>query len=155
GDADFTRATFDGRTTFRFAKFRGDIIFERSTFNGEADFGSAAFDQAASFHGTRFKDNVSFRYARFSQLVDFSQAHFASYLRFVGKRSPRTSLEAGLLENPVFQSQSALRLRFVRIEKAERVSFHSVYLRPGWFRNVDPRKFELTDIDWDDVSHPT
>ena len=38
----------------------------------------------------------------------------------------------------------------MRIEKPERLSFHSVKLRPHWFINTDPCKFEFIDVRWDD-----
>jgi hypothetical protein len=39
-------------------------------------------------------------------------------------------------------------LQFIRIEKPERLSFHTVKLRPHWFVNVDSRKFEFIDVEW-------
>jgi hypothetical protein len=39
-------------------------------------------------------------------------------------------------------------LQGATVEKPDRVSFHTLTLFPHWFINVDPRKFDFTNIEW-------
>ena len=48
----------------------------------------------------------------------------------------------------VFSNDCYLNLQFARIERADRVVFHTVSLSPAWFVNVDPRNFEFTNVEW-------
>src|SRR5205807_9550714 len=48
-----------------------------------------------------------------------------------------------------FKSKSSLSLQNASIDKPERVSFWTLALQPHWFVNVDPRKFDFTNVDWD------
>ncbi len=50
-----------------------------------------------------------------------------------------------------FSEQSSLTLAHAAIEKPERVSFHTLALRPYWFINVDAREFDFTNIEWPDL----
>ncbi|HXI25468.1 MAG TPA: hypothetical protein VNG71_16505 [Pyrinomonadaceae bacterium] len=43
---------------------------------------------------------------------------------------------------------SALDLQFAKIEKPDRVSFHTLSLRPHWFVNVNARRFDFTNVNW-------
>jgi hypothetical protein len=49
----------------------------------------------------------------------------------------------------VFAKEATLDLQFARIKNPEHVSFHTLALRPCWFVNVDARRFNLTNVDWD------
>ena len=45
--------------------------------------------------------------------------------------------------------ENSLDFAHVRAEKPERITFNKVRLRPGWFVNIDSRKFVFTDIVWE------
>ena len=82
----------------------------------------------ANFSDATFSAEVDFGNATFSAEVNFGYATFKEYVRFAGTK-----------ENQVFGDQSSLNLQFARIEKPDRLSFHTVPLRPHWFVNVDAR----------------
>lgn len=98
--------------------------FEGAIFSANADFGSATFSA-----GTNFSNSPFSAHARFSNSIFKSYVSFAS-VRYLDKQSH-------LLD---FQS--------TRIEKPERVSFHTLDLEPGWFINADCRKFEFVNCGW-------
>jgi hypothetical protein len=56
---------------------------------------------------------------------------------------------AGKQINPVSAGTSSWDLQFARIEKPDHFSFHTLSLRPHWFVNVDARKFDFTNVNWD------
>jgi hypothetical protein len=52
----------------------------------------------------------------------------------------------------MFADKSSLDLQFARIENPDHISFQTLRLRPHWFVSVDPRRFNLTNVDWDQRS---
>jgi predicted transposase YbfD/YdcC len=125
-------------TATQWEKIRGDGAYHRTTFFDAADFRHAVFEDDVLFHAVHFVKDVSFRQATFRAKVDFSFAQFVGYARFIGTQG-----------NHVFENGCIVSLPFVRIERPDRVSFHSVRLQPDWFVNVDVRKFDLAQIYWD------
>jgi len=169
GKADFAFATFSAEANFSSATFSQEANFLGIKVSAEANFSSATFSAEASFSGT-FVADAKFDFAAFKAVVYFSQANFRAvsfYLAtfssdvlfigatFSGQTTFRYATFAGHLRFararglPVFSSTSSLDLELVEIEKTEKVSFHTVILRPHWFVNVDPRKFDFTNVDWD------
>jgi uncharacterized protein YjbI with pentapeptide repeats len=147
-DSDFTGATFNGRATFAFASFTESAYFSNSTFNGEADFGATRFEKGVNFASSVFTHTTDFHFAHFMQEVDFTGAHFEGALTF---RDAHFGDHARFAGNayPVFtDDDSSLDLQFARIEKADRISFHSLRLRPSWFVNVDARNFRFANVKW-------
>ncbi len=135
--AYFDSATFGAVANFHAAIFSAGGRFEYATFNAGAYFNSAAFGEKAFFHATTFSAEADFRSANFIAEVSFDSATFRDYIRF-----------AGGSENKVFGDESSLSLQFARIEKPDRLSFHTLTLRPQWFVNVDARKFEFINVNW-------
>jgi hypothetical protein len=88
-----------------------------------------------SFWSVTFVNLVFFTSTKFEEEVIFSNAKFMDYVKF---------------KECKFSEQAVLTFDSLRIEKPERLSFHSVKLRPHWFINTDPRKFEFIDVRWDD-----
>lgn len=136
-DTVFRNFHFTSSVNFREAVFTSKVDFSYAEFYGKVDFRHAVFHGDALFHVTHFKSDVSFRLVRFNSKADFSSAMFDNYVRFIGEPHHRT-----------FSPRASLNFRYVRIEKPERVFFHSLNLRPGWFINVDVRKFGIADIVW-------
>jgi hypothetical protein len=124
--AEFTLVWFDQEASFMGANFDAEAIFHTATFNAHADFVSVPF-----------KGLASFILAHFEKSTHFTNAVFRDYVCFTGSDS-----------RPVFAEEASLDFQFVHVEKAERLSFHTATLRPHWFVNADPRKFELIDLTW-------
>ncbi len=168
-EALFSSATFNGDTRFCVSAFVGLADFDSAQFN-YIDFSDAKFQASARFVLTRFRAEAKFKHAQFSDLTlfnscqfisagDFSYSNFAvgidfvsatidgqmdfSYANFAG--SLRFSGENG---KQGFSDQSSLDLQHARIEKPDRIFFHTVSLRPHWFVNVDARKFDFTNVRW-------
>ncbi|HBB94820.1 MAG TPA: hypothetical protein DC054_05465 [Blastocatellia bacterium] len=135
-NVDLSNGTYDKRADFSFCKFKS-VTFLHSKFKRKADFQGSSFDHFAQFASASFDDDLDLTDSMFGGLADFTEASFRSHVRFSG--SP---------ENPAFYSSSNLNLQFATFDKPEYVSFHSVTLHPHWFVNVDPRKFEFTNVAW-------
>jgi uncharacterized protein YjbI with pentapeptide repeats len=152
--ADFSKTTFQGTATFndaRFcdlanfvgAKFLKNAHFINTTFKKKADFGYSEFfleanfdtyfDSNADFVYVFFRGEAYFRYAIFNGLVNFRSATFKDYLRFGGEP---------------FSEDAEFDFQHARIDNPERVAFYSLKLRPHWFVNVNARKFDFVDVDW-------
>jgi len=123
-EADFDRATFSAKTDFRLATFSAEAVYRSIAFGGNANFALAAF-----------KAEADFRFTTFTSDVDFSHVTFGDYIKFEGKEKPLLA--------------SSLVLKFAKIEKPDRVSFHTLALRPNWFVNIDARRFAFTNVHWD------
>ncbi len=132
-DVTFTRnvwfddAIFNGEALFNSAKFGDEAIFSNTTFVMPARFSKTVFSGLTRFEGTKFKNET-----------EFVQAQFKDYVRFHEGN-----------DETMFSEEASLSLDSLLIEKPERLSFHSVSLRPHWFINTDPRKFEFIDVGWD------
>ena len=138
GKADFSSATFDGAADLRFPTFNDETYFSSVAFNDEVVFLEATFKSDVDFIDTTFSGLTIFDACSFSKSVKFTQAYVKDYLKF----------KCGTED--FFLNDASLDLDSVRIEKPERLLFHSIKLRPHWFINTDPRKFEFIDVQWDD-----
>src|SRR5919205_47080 len=125
--AAFTHATFNGTASFFAVSFNVDAHFGQATFTAKADFKHATFDALAVFYYTTFSAGASFEFATFKD-----------YVIFVGSDRKK-----------VFDDNSSLNLQFARVEKPDSLSFHTLRLRHHWFVNVDARKFEFINVNWD------
>jgi hypothetical protein len=125
-NAYFGQVTFSGMANFYRATFSKNVFFHKTTFVGQANFYKAIFHMDAYFGEVTFGAEANFR-----------SAIFKDYVRFVGSE-----------EKKDFGTQSSLNLQFAHVEKPDHFSLHTLHLRPHWFINVDPRKFEFTDIAW-------
>jgi pentapeptide repeat protein len=137
GVAYFRSATFRANANFRSSTFGAMAYFNSATFSAEVYFRSATFSATAYFHDAAFSATAYFQNAAFSSAAYFRSATFADHVRF-----------AGDMGRSVFPDTSSLDLQFVRIEKPDYVSFHTLTLRLHWFVNVDARKFNFTNVDW-------
>lgn len=135
--AFFISATFGAVAYFNDTEFKGEAFFSSANFIKGAEFISATFLMRADFNGATFSANVDFSFAKFGQTANFKFATFKDYVTFAGDEN-----------RAVFIDKTSLDLQFARTEKPELVSFHTLTLRPYWFVNADPRKFNFTNIDW-------
>lgn len=151
-EADFKRATFSAKAGFISATFSAEADFSSATFSAAAFFGNATFSAAAFFRNATFSAAASFRNATFSASADFRYATFSAGAYFSGATFADHIRFAGDEKHQVFTDTSRLDLQFARIEKPDRVSFHTLSLRPHWFVNVDARKFGFTNVNWGRLS---
>ncbi|MBI1766513.1 MAG: pentapeptide repeat-containing protein [Acidobacteria bacterium] len=119
------------------ASFSAEAYFSRASFSAEANFEGASFSAKARFSGANFSADAYFMGASFSAEADFYGASFKDYAHFAGSKERKALGEKAYLD-----------LQFAKFEKPERVSFHTLILRPNWFINVDSRKFEFVDVEW-------
>jgi uncharacterized protein YjbI with pentapeptide repeats len=165
-DVDFTYATFAGEVDFSSATFAGTVLFQATqfwekvkffstTFLKEANFNSAEFRKKVDFWKAVFGENsqTSFHSTRFQGDVNFFSAIIKGYINFEGAPMNRyfENGEEDSYLNLCFGYDTYLNLEKARVENFDRVSFQTVRLHPGWFLNVDSRKFVLTDIHWENA----
>ena len=139
----FLRKLQRGDFTFQGVWFPEPVTFF-SEFTADAEFGGATFKQKVKFlEGAAFRGKANFFGA------DFNGASFEAEVDF-GSAIFRDSVIFAQRENrpPVFTEKCSLNLAFTAIEKPDHVSFHTVELRPHWFVNTDPRKFDFTNVTW-------
>jgi hypothetical protein len=137
--AIFHFATFGARADFSSAKFSGETgDFFSATFNATANFSFANFSAKANFPAATFSADAKFTDVTFNAETSFSSATFKDYVRFEGDEKKH-----------VFGDNSSFNLALARIEKPDRLSFHTLALRPHWFVNIDARKFEFINVNWD------
>ena len=144
--ADFSYAILSGNAYFSYslsfnrgfsyATFCDKADFSHVTFSGAVNFTSAKFHGMTDFSNTIFSGLTEFTTTEFLKEINFYKAQFKDYVKF---------------KNCIFGEKAALIFDSLKIEKPERLSFHSVQLRPHWFINTDPRKFEFIDVDWGKV----
>lgn len=146
--SDFTGATFNGKATFAHASFAEAGYFSGSTFQGEADFGAARFEKGVNFADSVFRQATDFHFAHFMQEVDFTGARFDGATTFRDAHFGDHARFAGGAHSVFTDDDSSLDLQFARIEKPDRISFHSLQLRPSWFVNVDARSFRFAKVKW-------
>jgi Pentapeptide repeats (9 copies) len=149
GTAKFESATFSGDASFSSATFNGETTFNKTKFGktGETKFFKAKFDNDVIFEETEFNNPVSFNSAIFGKESDiiFRKAFFAQYASF------RYSTSEGYFRFINLRQSEENRFNFeeATFEKASRISFNKVRLRPNWFINIDSRKFSFTNISWE------
>jgi Pentapeptide repeats (9 copies) len=159
GDANFTKATFSAVANFSNSTFSADANFYMATFSGFADFSSATFSGTAGFFAAGFRTHAVFSKASFSADahffsasfgadVDFRNAIFDAVANYYGVTFKDHVYFAGSSEIRALGDHPQLNLQFVHFEKPDRVSLHTLNLQPHWFVNVDSRKFEFTDVEF-------
>ena len=153
--ADFSEATFGGHAHFNGARFDKGSAFAKANFDKVADFSKATFGWMANFSEANFLEDANFSEANFledaifseagfGKGADFSKAGFGKGADFSKATFKENAQFSGLKVSPI----TALDLQNSTIEKPERISFHTTYLRPSWFVDVDAQKFDFTDVEW-------
>jgi hypothetical protein len=132
--ASFDSATFNDVAEFGRAAFIADTSFYNATFNADVRFNSTTFNATTSFVSVTFNNDANFHSATFNSYVYFFNNSYI-YFSETGKNGHK-------------RNRPRMSFQFARFEKPDRVSFHTFYLRPHWFLNVDPRKFEFIDVEF-------
>lgn len=177
--ADFTRSNFEEYASFKKAAFYESSVnksigiiepegayFRKTTFKNGVDFTEAKFIANAKFESAYFSKGVYFIETNFSNLADFRQATFDEKTKVYFLKTTFNKLAAfshadikgyftfeGTLNKPVFSEENiSLDLQHAKIEKPDKIAFHTVRLFPSWFINTDSRKFIFTDIQWENAN---
>lgn len=135
--AYFTSVTFGARAEFNDVSFSAEAYFVSATFSKGVDFISTGFRGGAYFIETIFGAKANFSSATFYEKTVFTSATFKDYVTFAGNEN-----------RLIFGDRSSLDLQFARTENPDLISFHTLTLCPHWFVNIDPRKFDFTNVDW-------
>lgn len=144
-DFDFRGVWFPDEVSFLDFTFSAAADFYNAQFNAAADFSFAQFNAAAYFDNVVFNGNAYFQSTTFIEKdVSLDRIVNTSKLSFTGARFN----DIVIFEKNKFAGQALLRFSITVFEKPERVTFHTVALRPHWFINVDSRKFNFIDVDW-------
>lgn len=141
-DANFNSATFNGEADFSKVTFNGEASFTFATFSNLAAFGFVIFSGAVDFSFSVFNGFTLFRATQFKKQVCFLATQFKDYVKFWREQ----------MDEEMFGGEATLTFDSLRIEKPERLSFHSVKLRPHWFINTDSRKFEFVHVNWGNIA---
>lgn len=160
GKANFERSKFKSHADFFSAEFKATAVFHVATFGANADFSNSGFCSVADFNHTSFLLNTHFGDCTFDDRAVFGNANFGRDTFFTDAAFGggavftdaifRDRLKfAGSETEPTFKDPSGLDLQFATVDNPEHVSFHTLRLRPHCFANVDPRKFDLTYVDWE------
>jgi hypothetical protein len=136
GEASFRHALFTADADFSFAIFAVGASFEFATFRADAYFRSASFQVDASFASANFAQSADFQLCTFMGSVNFSSSIFGDFARFSGNKDRHAF------------SGASLNLQHAIVNNSERLSFHTLTLRPTSFVNIDSRKFDFTNVEW-------
>jgi len=165
-DTSFARATFENIASFHAAAFYGRVSFYYAAFKMHPTlFRKATFNNGVNFRSTRFHEGAIFTWAIFSDLTDFGSTRFSGATTFAGATfSGMASFDGATINEVHFYAstikesmslsklktfpQTRIGFEHAMIEKPERISFHTTHLRPNWFVDVDPQKFDFADVEW-------
>jgi hypothetical protein len=166
--AEFITVSFNGKAIFDSARFSADACFGGTIFSGNAVFRGVSFSADASFSGASFRADAVFRYSSISKVANFSSVSFGGIVDFDSAIFSATadfgtatfkadaSFEKATFNDYVYfggpdvvrtlGDRTQLSFQSATFEKPDRVSFHSLDLKPHWFVDVDTRKFVFTDV---------
>jgi hypothetical protein len=148
-EADFREATFSEMVYFTHAVFIKGAVFGGATFSKGVLFSEANFYDRASFYETTFSDEAYFNKVAFSDEAVFDRVAFSKGVYFSGA----TFKEGALFYTLNVFPRTALVFSGAIIEKPERMYFHTSFLRPSWFVDVDAQKFDFSDVVWFRIPH--
>ena len=147
-EAQFPRFEFDKCADFRDVTFSAGANFSEAVFHKDAHFSCTKFDRTAMFKGATFNEGAFFSSSKLGGEANFDKVTFGGQVTFAGATFADHVRFAGREKRPLFSLVSSLSLEFTRIEKPEHVVFHTLGLRPDWFVNVDSRKFQFINVEW-------
>lgn len=151
--ANFDYVTFSAAVDFHGLTFSVGVQFRHTMFEADTNFRNVTFGVGSGFRQVRASAlEVSKRSRIFTNLphaaADFNSAIFKDHISFFGRKDSDEDVPISLAYAYVEKNEQSFDFQFARVEKLERVSFHTMTLRPLWFVNIDPRKFVFTDVDW-------
>lgn len=160
GGSDFSDCNFGGTVEFEEVKFKfgqfskayfnSRLIFQDCMSEEGNNFSNTIFNSKASFKRSAFKSLNHFISAEFNKAVEFEDTTFAGSVSFIGTTFKDFVRFANSTPSVDFAGNFSS-FSHAKFEKPERVTFDTLRLSPGWFMNVDVRKFEFINIIWMDV----
>ncbi len=87
-DVDFQGCNFQGKSAFKYVKFKTKANFKNTQYSDEALFKYTKFSTDTSFENSRFNDAANFKYTKFSTDVSFSSSHFGREANFKYTKFP-------------------------------------------------------------------
>lgn len=148
-DAQFGSATFSADAYFTSATFSADAYFSAAKFSVDAYFSAATFSADADFSLATFSTDVHFNESLFHATASFTEASFKGSVRFFGTATERELKDGARLAAMALGNDPSLDFQHVRVERPDRIAFHTLILRPHWFVNIDSRQFVFTDVGWE------
>lgn len=162
-EADFSRSSFEDYTEFSACDFKSAVTFADCNFVGgvsmavgfehRTDFAAVVFESDVDFSDSEFRGETRFWGTRFQSCADFTETKVFAEFNF----SNASFGDAARFGSPgwhsfCFGSKAELNFEHAQVDRPERISFHTVELKPSWFINVDSRRFVFTNVDWVSVS---
>jgi hypothetical protein len=144
----FNKAAVFNDTVFGTKNFKSEVTFFETVFSDKANFIGAVFDCIVYFHSTKFDNSAIFDLTTFTSIADFNNAEFKEAVSFTGEYFRFFNDNGNRQINRIFGDESSLNLQFSTFSSPEKVTFHTVLLKPHWFVNTDPRKFDFADVKW-------
>lgn len=78
----FQGCEFQGKSHFKYAKFKGAADFKNTAYRSEALFKYAKFSMDSDFTASRFQDDANFKYVKFPAAAIFADAVFRGEANF-------------------------------------------------------------------------
>ena len=88
-DVDFQGCDFQGKSAFKYVKFKTKANFKNTQYSDEALFKYTKFSTDASFSNSRFNKVANFKYTKFSTDISFSSSHFSKEANFKYTKFPK------------------------------------------------------------------
>jgi uncharacterized protein YjbI with pentapeptide repeats len=87
-DVDFQGCDFQGKSAFKYVKFKGDANFKRTQYHHEALFKYTEFSTDVSFSNSHFNRDANFKYTKFPESVYFNKVTFQHLANFKYTKFP-------------------------------------------------------------------
>ncbi len=140
----FDNAVLDD-ASFGSASFK-EVRFAHATF-GSADFSNTTFDEMVNFEETTWR-RADFREAKFCGDTNFNKTTFENRVRFSETIFTGRVRFFGTETNRMFNPDTFVDFRDVRVHQPEQLTFHTVLLRPNWLVNAEVRNANFINVTW-------
>jgi hypothetical protein len=87
-DVDFQGCNFQGKSAFKYVKFKTKANFKNTEYNDEALFKYTKFSTDTDFSNCRFNEEANFKYTKFSTDASFANSHFSREANFKYTKFP-------------------------------------------------------------------
>ena len=87
-DVDFQGCDFQGKSAFKYVKFKTKANFKNTQYSDEALFKYTKFSTDVSFSNSHFSKEANFKYTKFPKAVNFDKANFQRLANFKYTKFP-------------------------------------------------------------------
>jgi uncharacterized protein YjbI with pentapeptide repeats len=141
-------ARFEGEGIFKKSRFVDYVYFDKSIYSAESIFEEVVFEGIVSFFETKFLRDTKFTKSSFLSRVKFERTNFLQNANFDGTTFLGHVSFSGENTKEPWCETTSLGFQFASIEKPDKITFYRLNLQPQWFINVDCRKFEFMDVEF-------